>query len=335
MGVGRPTRPGLAVAVRVTLTRSGMRFCPLDVSRRPGYRRYAWDAAELECREWFVAAASQRGLDVDADGNGNLWAWWGDAADGGAVVVGSAPGLGSGRWGVRRPARGGLGLRGDRRRSRQRDGAYPAGRGGRLLRRGGRPVRRRMRGLAASSPVPCRRTGRARSPTRAARPWPMPCVRPDTIRTASGRTRSTRSDRLLRRAPRRAGPGRPVTTGTAVAATDDPHGLVELGAPVGVATAIWPHGRWRVDLQAGPTMPALLGCEIGQIRCSSSPPSCSVLARPRHPSRRARYHRQGRRPAGRRERDPFPRDGLARRARTDGRGPGPGACHRRCRTPAR
>jgi N-carbamoyl-L-amino-acid hydrolase len=44
------------------------------------------------------------------------------------------------------------------------------------------------------------------------------------------------------------GRARPVATGAAVATTDDPHGLVELGAPVGVATAIWPHGRWRVDL---------------------------------------------------------------------------------------
>jgi N-carbamoyl-L-amino-acid hydrolase len=44
------------------------------------------------------------------------------------------------------------------------------------------------------------------------------------------------------------GRARPVATGSAVAMTDDPHGLVELGAPVGVATAIWPHGRWRVDL---------------------------------------------------------------------------------------
>jgi N-carbamoyl-L-amino-acid hydrolase len=44
------------------------------------------------------------------------------------------------------------------------------------------------------------------------------------------------------------GRARPVATGAAVAVTDDPHGLVDLGAPIGVATAIWPHGRWRVDL---------------------------------------------------------------------------------------
>ncbi|HEU4540696.1 MAG TPA: allantoate amidohydrolase [Jiangellaceae bacterium] len=54
-----------------------------------GYRRFAWTPADLECREWFAAAAQDRGLDVESDRNGNLWAWWGDPAAGNAVVVGS------------------------------------------------------------------------------------------------------------------------------------------------------------------------------------------------------------------------------------------------------
>jgi N-carbamoyl-L-amino-acid hydrolase len=41
-----------------------------------GYRRYAFDPAELDCREWFVATAGARGLDVETDRNTNLWAWW-------------------------------------------------------------------------------------------------------------------------------------------------------------------------------------------------------------------------------------------------------------------
>jgi N-carbamoyl-L-amino-acid hydrolase len=41
-----------------------------------GYRRYAFDTAELDCREWFVATAGARGLDVETDRNGNIWAWW-------------------------------------------------------------------------------------------------------------------------------------------------------------------------------------------------------------------------------------------------------------------
>ena len=41
-----------------------------------GYRRYAFDAPELDCREWFVSTAQARGLDVETDRNTNLWAWW-------------------------------------------------------------------------------------------------------------------------------------------------------------------------------------------------------------------------------------------------------------------
>ncbi len=41
-----------------------------------GYRRYAWNAADLACREWFTAAAQARGMDVVPDRNHNLWAWW-------------------------------------------------------------------------------------------------------------------------------------------------------------------------------------------------------------------------------------------------------------------
>lgn len=41
-----------------------------------GYRRFAFERAELDCREWFVATARARGLDVEVDRNTNLWAWW-------------------------------------------------------------------------------------------------------------------------------------------------------------------------------------------------------------------------------------------------------------------
>ncbi|MCH6230834.1 allantoate amidohydrolase [Microbacterium sp. CFH 31415] len=54
-----------------------------------GYRRYAWTEDELHCREWFRAQARVRGLRMETDGNGNMWAWWGDTARGRAVVMGS------------------------------------------------------------------------------------------------------------------------------------------------------------------------------------------------------------------------------------------------------
>jgi N-carbamoyl-L-amino-acid hydrolase len=65
-----------------------------DVGRGPdgGYRRFAWSEADRTLREWFAAAAAQRGLALEVDRNGNQWAWWGDpdaAGPGQGVVTGS------------------------------------------------------------------------------------------------------------------------------------------------------------------------------------------------------------------------------------------------------
>jgi N-carbamoyl-L-amino-acid hydrolase len=57
-------------------------------ARRGGYSRHAFDPAERELREWFTDRAARHGLDVTADGNGNLWAWWGTPGPD-AVVTGS------------------------------------------------------------------------------------------------------------------------------------------------------------------------------------------------------------------------------------------------------
>jgi beta-ureidopropionase / N-carbamoyl-L-amino-acid hydrolase len=42
-----------------------------------GYRRYSWTEADAQCRAWFTAQATKLGLTVEPDNNGNLWAWWG------------------------------------------------------------------------------------------------------------------------------------------------------------------------------------------------------------------------------------------------------------------
>ncbi|MBW8762327.1 MAG: allantoate amidohydrolase [Microbacterium sp.] len=47
---------------------------------RGGYTRPVFSAPELELRAWFIAQADHRGLDVEIDGNGVIWAWW-DAPD--------------------------------------------------------------------------------------------------------------------------------------------------------------------------------------------------------------------------------------------------------------
>ncbi|MET7358986.1 allantoate amidohydrolase [Streptomyces sp. NPDC005562] len=54
-----------------------------------GYRRYAWTGADADCRAWFKAQADARGLTYELDRNGNQWAWHGDPSQGDAVVTGS------------------------------------------------------------------------------------------------------------------------------------------------------------------------------------------------------------------------------------------------------
>ncbi|WP_327071572.1 allantoate amidohydrolase [Kitasatospora sp. NBC_01302] len=54
-----------------------------------GYRRHAWNAADAECRAWFEEQARSRGLTYELDRNGNQWAWLGDPQGEGAIVTGS------------------------------------------------------------------------------------------------------------------------------------------------------------------------------------------------------------------------------------------------------
>lgn len=53
-----------------------------------GYFRQPFTAAERECHAWFVGQCEARGLRVEHDGNGNTVGWW-DVGDGPAVLTGS------------------------------------------------------------------------------------------------------------------------------------------------------------------------------------------------------------------------------------------------------
>ncbi|MDX2699267.1 allantoate amidohydrolase [Streptomyces ipomoeae] len=62
------------------------------IGRHPdsgGYRRFAWTGADAECRSWFEQQVRARGLTYEVDRNGNQWAWLGDPTEGDAVVTGS------------------------------------------------------------------------------------------------------------------------------------------------------------------------------------------------------------------------------------------------------
>jgi N-carbamoyl-L-amino-acid hydrolase len=53
-----------------------------------GYWRLAWSDEDLACRAWFISQANARAMPVETDQNGNLWAWYPAPGDG-AVATGS------------------------------------------------------------------------------------------------------------------------------------------------------------------------------------------------------------------------------------------------------
>jgi len=57
--------------------------------RTGGYYRSPYEAAEVELRTWFVGEAEARGLRVETDGVGNVLAWWDAGAPGPGVLTGS------------------------------------------------------------------------------------------------------------------------------------------------------------------------------------------------------------------------------------------------------
>lgn len=204
----------------------------LPVGRDPGgegWLRYGWSEADLACRAWFTAQASARGLAVETDRNGNLFAWLGDPAAGAAVVTGS------------------------HFDSVPHGGAYdgPLGIVSALLaldvltERGRRP--RRPVAVAAFVEEEGARFGLACLGSRLL----AGAIDPDRARALRDRDGVTLAEAMTRAGadPEALGadPDRLARIGTFVELhIEQGRGLVDL-APVGVASAIWPHGRWRLD----------------------------------------------------------------------------------------
>jgi N-carbamoyl-L-amino-acid hydrolase len=197
-----------------------------------GYRRFAWTHEDATLREWFAGAADARGLSVTVDRAGNQWAWQGDPdADGPGVVVGShldsVPDGGAfdGPLGVVSAFAALDVLRGKGFRAERPVGIVNFGdeegarfgiacAGSRLLT--GALAADRARGLTDADGVTL-----AEAMTRAGRP-------PEHL---GG------DDETLRR------------VGTFVELhVEQGRGLGVLDRPVGVASSIRPHGRWRIDL---------------------------------------------------------------------------------------
>ena len=58
---------------------AGLMSAIADIGNDPtrgGYSRPVYSGADMELREWFIAEARRRSLDVETDRNGIIWAWW-------------------------------------------------------------------------------------------------------------------------------------------------------------------------------------------------------------------------------------------------------------------
>ncbi|MBG0828435.1 allantoate amidohydrolase [Planomonospora sp. ID67723] len=200
--------------------------------RTRGYLRDAWSPADLELRAWFRQEAARRGLAVREDRNGNLWAWWGDPSDRPGVVTGSH--LDSVRQGG--AFDGPLGI----------VSAFAA-----------------LDALAAKGFEPARPLGIACFTDEEGARFGVPCtgsrlltgaLDPDRARGLTDDEGDSMAE-VLRRAGRDPGAlGRDDETLGHVGVFVELHveqgrGLVHAGAPVGVASTIWPHGRWRFDFR--------------------------------------------------------------------------------------
>jgi N-carbamoyl-L-amino-acid hydrolase len=192
-----------------------------------GYRRYAWTGAEQDCRDWFRSEASARGLDLDADGNGNEIAWWRpEPATGRPVVTGShldsVPDGGA--------FDGPLGVV---------SGLAAVD----LL---------RERGITPLSPIGvavfCDEEGARFGVACAGSRLLTGSLSADHAAALTDRDGMTLADAM-----RRAGFADELGPSTLLR---DPAAFVELHVeqgraliePIGIATAIWPHGRWRLDI---------------------------------------------------------------------------------------
>ena len=200
-----------------------------------GYSRLAWTDADLTLREWFIGQASELGLDVETDRNGNIWAWWGDPTAGDAIVTGShvdsVPDGGNydGPLGIASALTAVADLKG----------------------RGVQP--RRPLAVACFTDEEGGRFGVACIGSRLA----AGVLTPDKARALRDSDGIT-MDEALRRAGRDpdalgAEQERLARIGAFVELhVEQGRGLIDLGAPIAVGTAILPHGRWRVDITGDP-----------------------------------------------------------------------------------
>lgn len=204
-----------------------------------GYRRFAWTAEDHTLREWFTGESARRGLEVTEDRVGNQWAWWWDGP--GAIDEAVA----AGRKAV---------VTGSHLDSVPDGGAFDGPLG--VVSALAAVDRLRAAGVTPQVPVAVTnfvdeegaRFGIACAGSRVLTGQ----LDPATALALTDADGTTYADalRAAGRDPEAFGPDE--ETLRRVGAFVELHveqgrALVDLDAPVAVASDIWPHGRWRFD----------------------------------------------------------------------------------------
>ncbi|AXK33924.1 allantoate amidohydrolase [Streptomyces armeniacus] len=226
-------------------------------SHSGGYRRYAWTAADADCRAWFTAQAEARGLTYELDRNGNQWAWLGEPRTGAGARTEADPGA---RTGADRGARTGAGAVGDavvtgsHLDSVPDGGAFDGPLG--VVSAFAALDELRARGARPAKPLAVVNFGDEEGAR-----FGLACV---GSRLTAGQLGVEQAHALrdgdgvsLRQAMEGAGydpeaigpdPERLAGIGAFVELhVEQGRALADTAHPVGVASAIWPHGRWRFD----------------------------------------------------------------------------------------
>lgn len=202
-----------------------------------GYFRQPWTSAELELRAWFREQASARGLVVEEDPFGNLVAWWEAGTSYASHPGGREP------YDVRSDAV----LTGSHLDSVLDGGAYDGPLGvvsalaaiDLLRERGVQP--RRALGVGVFVEEEGSRFGRACLGSRlatGAATW-------EDVRDLTDRSGTRLADLVEGGAP---DPWLEQVGCFVELHVEQGRGLVDQDAAVGVASGIWPHGRWRFDV---------------------------------------------------------------------------------------
>jgi N-carbamoyl-L-amino-acid hydrolase len=210
------------------------------IGRNPetgGYRRFAWTREDAELREWFAGTVEALALDLTTDRAGNQWAWWGNPD---AAAIAGNPGLviGSHLDSVPDggPYDGPLGVISSLAALKvlQDAGFQP-----------GRPI-----GVVNFGDEEGARYGVACAGSRLIT-GALDADRARGLRDGDGRTMAEGMS-AAGFDPAQVGPDPAALQriGTFVELhVEQGRALADLGAAVGVASAIWPHGRWRFDFE--------------------------------------------------------------------------------------